>query len=124
MERYNYEQAMHDDIMQYINEHYTKEEQREKMEDRELWEEELHNDLWVCDSVTGNASGSYTFNTWKAEEYIAHNLDLLAEAMREFCCDCNALEEGAEWCDVAIRCYVLSTAIGGCLNELEEDNEQ
>lgn len=40
--------------------------------------------LFACDSVTGNASGSYTFNTWTAEEYLCHNWELLGEALTEF----------------------------------------
>lgn len=28
--------------------------------------EALNDELWVCDHVTGNASGSYTFSTWQA----------------------------------------------------------
>lgn len=62
-------------------------------------------------SVTGNASGSYTFNTWKAEEYLCHNLNLLAEANEEFGSNSDILSDGAEVCDVIIRCYLLSRAI-------------
>lgn len=29
---------------------------------RDGLEEKLNGDLWTCDSVTGNGSGSYTFN--------------------------------------------------------------
>lgn len=80
--------------------------------------------MWVDDSVTGNASGSYTFNTYKAEEYICHNLDLLEEAMSEFGCeDVNALEKGAEWCDVTIRCYLLSDILMEVLENIFEKEQ-
>lgn len=46
--------------------------------------EYLNDELWTADSVTGNGSGSYTFSTWKAEEYLAHNWDILTEALEEF----------------------------------------
>lgn len=70
--------------------------------------EDLEERCWVCDAVTGNASGSFFFNAWKSEEAICHNFDLLAEALSEFGTDSSeALERGAEWCDVSIRCYVL-----------------
>ena len=120
MERYNYMEAMKDDIMQYIkydldSAHYD--------DSREELEEFLNDELWTCDGVTGNASGSYFFNAWKAEEAIAHNLDLLSEALQEFDCNCNVLEKGAEWCDVTIRCYLLGQAINAVLDELEENNE-
>lgn len=70
--------------------------------------EDLEERCWVCDAVTGNASGSFFFNAWKSEEAICHNFDLLAGALSEFGTDSSeALERGAEWCDVSIRCYVL-----------------
>ena len=116
---YNYHDAIITDIREYINENFTAEELTEKLQDREAWQEELYNDLWCCDSVTGNASGSYTISTYKAEEYIAHNLDLLSEALQEFGCDVNVLEKGAEWCDVTIRCYLLYGAVDTVLDDLE-----
>ena len=124
MERYNYMESITADVLEYIRTTYTEEEIKEKLEDRDAWEEELNNDLWAFDPVTGNASGSYTFNTWRAEEYIAHNLDLLAEAMAEFGDDSNALKNGAEWCDVTIRCYLLGSAISEALDSIEEGEEE
>lgn len=117
---YNYLEAMTEDIKNYIEDHYTPEEITIKLEDREAWENKLNDDLWIDDGVTGNASGSYTFNTYQAEEYIAHNLDLLSEALKEFGCNVNVLEKGAEWCDVTIRCYLLYQAISAALDEMEE----
>ena len=52
--------------------------------DREELEEIANDNLWVDDSVTGNASGSYTFSTWKAEENLCHNMDELENACDEF----------------------------------------
>ena len=43
--------------------------------------EKLNEDLWVDDSVTGNASGSYFCNAYKAEMCIAHNWQLLSDAI-------------------------------------------
>ena len=48
--------------------------------------EELNDDLFVSDSVTGYASGSYTFNTWKARENVIDALDVLGEACEAFDC--------------------------------------
>ena len=90
--------------------------------DRDGLEEKLNDDLWTCDSVTGNASGSYYCNTWKAEEALAHNLDLLTEALEEFGLDgTDVLKEGAEAMDVTICCYLLRQAIAEVLDELEEE---
>lgn len=120
MADYNYMEAMAKDIKTYINDNITLSD----YSDRDELEEYLNDTLWTEDSVTGNASGSYTFNTYKAEEYICHNLDLLAEAMGEFGCQENVLEKGAEWCDVTIRCYLLAQAIVEVLDDMEEELEK
>ena len=120
MEKYNYLKAIAADVAEYIKENFTAEEIAERMEEREAWEDELRDDLWIADSVTGNASGSYFCNTWRAEEAVAHNWNLLNDALVEFgCYDCNPVEKGAEWCDVTIRCYLLGQAISEALDELE-----
>jgi hypothetical protein len=72
---------------------------------------------WTDDSVTGNASGSYWFNTYKAEEAICHNLDLVAEVADEFGID-EKRRYDPEYLDVCIRCYVLGQAINEALDEL------
>ena len=75
--------------------------------------------------MTGNASGSYYCNAWKAEEALCHNLDLLGEAADEFGDESitNVLKQGPEACDVTIRCYLLSQAISAVLDELEDEAE-
>lgn len=125
MEKYNYYQAMRDDVMEYIKDNYTSEELKEHLKNKELFEERLNDELWVCDSVTGNASGSYTFSTYQAEENLCHNLDLLKEALEEFGGDFSkALEEGAEYCDVTIRCYLLHTTIWECLDIIKDELDE
>lgn len=120
--KYNYLEQIKKDINEYLCDNYTDGALREKLYDKEAFSEELHEELWVSDAVTGNASGSYTFNTYLAEEYIAHNLDLLREAFDEFCDDySSALAKGAEFCDVVIRCYLLDQAITQVLNDLEDE---
>ena len=114
---YNYMEAMTEDIREYIKNEVTLSD----YSDRDELEEHLNETLWIEDSVTGNASGSYTFSTYQAEEYICHNLDLLTEAVKEFGCDENVLEKGAEWCDVTIRCYLIGQAIAEVLDDLEEE---
>ena len=120
MERYNYRKAITEDILEYIRSGVDLDEWRGK---RDELEEALNDQLWITDSVTGNASGSYWFSAWKAEEAIAHNWDLLAEAMQEFGDDSNPIERGAEWCDVTIRCYLLASCIGDALDELSDELE-
>ena len=86
--------------------------------------EVANDELWINDSVTGNASGSYTCNAWEAEENLCHNMDELEEACNEFGQDMGeAVKQGAEYCDVTIRCYLLSQAISAAIDELEEEGK-
>lgn len=125
---YNYYEAIEDDIMEYIRDHYTAEEIRELLADRSDWEQQLNDDLWIVDSVTGNACGSYTVNTWKAREYVIDNMELLKEACREFCCmdtlGEKIVDEEWEYCDVIIRCYLLGWGISKVIDDLEEELEE
>ena len=130
---YDYLEAMKEDIKTYILEDINVNSQYSNMAELE---NALNDDLWTVDSVTGNASGSYTFNRYKAQEYVMDNMELLVEMCSEFGID-NAtigekfLEEDWEWMDVYIRCYLLGQAISEALNELgenlifggDEDNE-
>lgn len=120
MNQYDYREAVKNDIIDYINDHDVKVTSSNK---DEVYEQ-LYDEMFISDSVTGNASGSYTFNTWKAEENLCHNLDLLGEALSEFGSDPAKIMESPEACDVTIRCYLLSEILGEVLDELEEDDEE
>ena len=120
MEKYNYREAVTNDAKQAMFEklNYWSETNRGELE--EVGDDEL----WINDSVTGNASGSYTFSTWQAEENLCHNMDELEDACNEFGQPIgHAIERGAEYCDVTIRCYLLSQAISAALDELEEEGK-
>ena len=124
---YNYLDAMHEDIRDYIDENRDKileavnYGEGEEIEDyMDEITEYLNETLWTYDGVTGNASGSYWFNTWKAEEAICHNLDELEDACNDLCCDMGEIiKQGAESADVTIRCYLLGRAISEVLAEYE-----
>lgn len=113
---YDYLEQVTADVRDYVEQEI---DLTEWAGNRDGLEEKLNDDLWTCDSVTGNASGSYYCNTRKAEEALAHNWDLLAEALEEFGTD--VLKEGAEAMDVTIRCYLLRQAITAVLDDLEEE---
>ena len=119
MEKYNYREQVKSDILDYIAENEIK----VTASNREEVAEQLNEELWANDSVTGNASGSYTCNSWEAEENICHNLDLLKEAYECFGFDSPELES-AEACDVTIRCYLLGECIEAALDEVEEEEEE
>lgn len=119
MENYNYLEAVTADVLDYIKDEINLAEWKGN---RDGLEEKLNDDLWTVDSVTGNASGSYYCNAWRAEEALAHNWDVLEEALAEFGQDgVNVIEKGAEWADVTIRCYLLRQAIAEALDTLEDD---
>lgn len=119
MEKYDYLSAVTEDVKDYINDTVNFADY-ESAEDLKAY---LQDALWTVDSVTGNGSGSYTFNAWTAEENLCHNLDLLQEATEEFGSDSDILAKGAEACDVTIRCYLLPQAIDAAVDELWEDTE-
>ncbi len=115
MQKYDYFEAVCNDVRDYIKENINAAD----FSDREELEEHLNDMLWAEDSVTGNASGSYTFNAYKAEEDLCHNLDLLKEAYDEFGGTPDFYN--SESCDVTIRCYLLGSAIVEVLNDMEEE---
>lgn len=120
MENYNYLKQVTADAKEAILENM----EYWNFDDREELEEVANDKLWVDDGVTGNVSGSYFFSTRKAEEALCHNWDLFAEACEEFGQDVGeAFKQGAEACDVTIRCYLLGQAIAAALDELEEERK-
>jgi hypothetical protein len=117
---YNYLEAMKNDIQEYINENINLED----YEDKDELEQYLNDELWTEDSVTGNASGSYTFNSYKAKENLEGNEDLVREMCREFGIDAETiadkfLNEEYEYFDVSVRCYLLGQAIAEVLEDIE-----
>lgn len=125
---YNYLENIKEDVKTALTSDYkellTAYRTAETFLEKESVKEEMKEALWVDDAVTGNASGSYTFNTWQAEENLCHNWDLLEEMAEEYGVDLNyafQLKKGAEYCDVAIRCYLLGQALAEVLEELEAE---
>lgn len=121
---YDYRSEMADDIRRAIAEYEEWENATivESFIDEDQAYEYLYDKLWADDSVTGNASGSYTFSRWQAEENLAHNFDLLEEACNEFGQDIGSLYSsmGAEAWDVTIRCYLLGEVLHDVVEEMFE----
>lgn len=118
MEKYNYYDAVKEDVLKAI------EEDDELLprgdEDEEDYEERLTDALWASE-VTGNGSYAYYYSNEKdAIAAVMWNLDLCREAYREFGIDEDAVAFMANICsaDVTIRCYVLSSAIDAAIDEL------
>ena len=120
--KYNYLESMKEDIKNYIEE--NKENESYNWDNLEEAKELLYDDLWIDDGVTGNASGSYYCNSYKARESLAGNEDLLVEALEEFGNDAESYKRSLtdpEFADVTIRCYLLSQAIDEALKETFEE---
>jgi hypothetical protein len=120
---YNYYNAMDEDIRNYVTENV---DLTEYANDRDGLETVLSDELWTVDSVTGNGSGSYTFNTWTARDYVTENMDLLRDALTEFSTDTEIIAEKFldndwEYFDVTIRCYLLNQVLSEVLDHLEEE---
>ena len=106
---YDYDQAVYDDVWSWVKEkldndelpHLTKDELKE-------WLEE---ELFTNDNVTGNGSGSYTFNRYTAEKYICHNIEYIFDKIKEIghIDDENFIDP--EELDVIMRCALLNEAI-------------
>ena len=117
---YNYLEELKSDVRNYIKEVAS---DYMDCEDMDELRDELYDNLWSEDSVTGNGSGSYTFNREKAKEYVSDNLDLMVEAYKDLDSieslvdDLEALD--FKTIDVTIRCYLLSQA----LDEVLEDGD-
>lgn len=122
---YNYYDSVRADILDYIREEIN-------LADYDCLEElaeKLEETLWINDSVTGNASGSYTFNSYTAKEYVLDNMDLVEEMASDFGVDYaeigrRFINEEWEWFDVSIRCYVLGACISDALEEIREEWEE
>ena len=117
---YNYLEELKSDVRTYIKEVAS---DYMDCEDMDELRDSLYDNLWDEDSVTGNGSGSYTFNREKAKEYVSDNMDLMVEAYKDLDSieslvdDLEALD--FETIDVTIRCYLLSQA----LDEVFEDED-
>ena len=122
---YNYRLEEKNDIYNYVTENY--EDIKSELEDRDSFYETLYDNLFIDDSVTGNASGSYTFNRYQAREYILENEDLLREAYESFCqldsLGDDFINEDYEKMDVTIRCYLLGECLNDVLDDLESEIE-
>lgn len=124
--KYEYRKAVTADIVDHIRDNI--EDYKYMFANRYDAEERLYEILWIEDGVTGNASGSYTFNACKAKEYVLSDPDTVAEALRAFCVEAEEVADrflSLDWkyFDVTARCYVLNECVSEALDTLEADFE-
>lgn len=129
---YDYKEAVADDIrnitLYEIKDDWDAMSFEEWKEQRDDIAEQLYEDLWVDDHITGNGSGSYTFDREKAKEYVLDGYQDVKEALKEFDVPAEEvadkfLSEDWEYLDVTARCYVLYAAIDEVLDEYEQNRE-
>ena len=113
---------MKDDIREYIADITLEDYTREELE------EMLNDDLWVEDSVTGNGSGSYTFDRKEAMENLlgdSESENYIRELISEYGLDADTIAKHFldwEYWDVSIRCYLLGQAIAEVLDDISQEN--
>lgn len=120
MEKYDYYKNVREDVKQRLNEWLDFNRINDYSDIDEVISA-VYDDFFNSDSVTGNGSGSYTFNSWVAEENLCHNMDLLKEALDELGGELNDYIDSAEACDVTIRCYVLGQLVHDVVTEFVEE---
>ena len=122
---YDYLEAVKEDVVDFIKCDIDLKDFAE----REELEEYLNEELFDCDRVTGNASGSCAFSSCEVKENIEDNIELLNEACNEFGTSAEPvgdwfLSENWEAMDVTIRCYLLGQAIAEALDDMADELEE
>ena len=112
-ETYDYIEALIEDIKQYLEDN--------DINKNNVDEDELHDKLFYEDTVTGNGSRSYTFNTEQAKQNLIGNEDIVRNMIEEGFATPEGvmdwfMDEDYEAIDVAVRCYLLDLAISEVLD--------
>ena len=122
---YNYKEQIRADVKEWI------EDNKEQVEglDRHDAFEVVYDSCWVDDSVTGNASGSYTFSRYEARQNFFGDEDS-EEYLDQMCDDGftdpvqigkKLIASDYEWLDVSIRCWLLTDAVTDVLDDMYDD---
>lgn len=122
---YDYFKSIKEDVLSYVNNNIDLSNWYGTDPDYLKWE--LEDTLINEDSITGNASGSYTFDRAKAREYVLDNMDLLNDATYDLGISTEDvgqkfLDENWEYFDVLIRCYYLNAVIEEVVDEFAAEN--
>ena len=126
MERYDYYDAVKDDVVKAICEDTELEPHED--EARDDYAERLYDELWASE-VTGNGDYAYYYSDEEdAITAVMGNLDLCIEAYKEFGIDEDAVDfmSNIRSVDVTIRSYILPSVIHDIIEEKHwfNDNEK
>ena len=122
---YDYRKAIKTDVQEWIADNETEVEGL----DRQTCFEFVYDSCWISDSVTGNASGSYTMSRWEARQNFFEDVDsddYVAEMIEDGFLTREELggkisESNWEWLDVSIRCWLLNQIVTEVMDEMFED---
>ena len=126
MEKYNYYDAMKEDIITWLGEEWEP-FQLSDFKDRSDAADYLYDALWNDDAITGNTS--YYDTEKNCENYLCYNINLIMDSCIEFGIDLDTIKEKyernelARFLDTSIRCYVLPYAINDALIKWEKKDE-
>ena len=117
-----YKEEIKNDVMDYIryNKSYETEDDLEELKN----DDNLYDELFNADSVTGNASGSYHCNAFKAKEDLYGVIDTeeFKYMISEFCENkFDIYDNGWEYYDVSFRCWLLGEVINDAIDKLIEE---
>ena len=113
---YSYRKAVKEDVREWIEDNNA-----------ELDYDTIYEGCWIDDSVTGNGSGSYTFNRNGARTNFFRDLDS-EDYIYNMCEEGFTTTEEVgkhivngdwEWIDVIIRCYLLGEVVQDVIDEME-----
>lgn len=122
---YSYKEVVRSDVREWIDDN------KEHIEglDRHDAYEVIYDSCWVDDSVTGNASGSYTFSRYEARQNFFNDDDseeYIDQMIEDGFTDRETVgkavqESNWELLDVSIRCWLLCDAVSDVIDEMFDD---
>jgi len=124
---YDYLEVMKADIKEWIDDNKNG---IDKVGDLDELKEQLNDDLWADDDVTGNGSEvGYHMDDAEMREAVHENSELCKDALLEFGTSSeNIAEKFLEgdyvYFDATIRCYLLGQAIDEVVDENAEEYEK
>lgn len=135
MLKYDYKEAVKNDIFEYLKENYMndeifdyiyKDENNYFIEFNEHFTEKIINEAQECDYVTGNCGGTYTCNSNVAKEYVlGDGIDILESMRFGGLIDRGTigdlfLDENWEAMDINIRWYCCFEVTEDAVNDFED----
>ena len=120
MEKYNYVEAVKENVRSYIRDNIKILEYISRDEKEEIISNGVLTEYMNPLLVQANKKFADIEN-WTAEEYLCHNFDLLFKAVNVFGLDFEQTLTGQPaYADGIVRCYVVERAVSEVLDEYED----